>query len=172
MSRTTVTGPDGTRWTVRSRRTRVPQCFLGAPRGTDDALDVLLGGALGRLPLPAGHPALALADAREGDDLPEVSLPEVPSWRHLWHLCDIVTVWRDTRRPDAPGRRWMVTLEVRGRIRRGASWVLDESAGADAADRAGEQVAAAVAAGRLPDPGSATPLDAWDRRPNHPGVYC
>lgn len=175
MSRTTVTGPDGTRWTVRSARNRVALSFLTPPRGTDDVLDVLLDGALGRLPLPAGHPASELGEARNGrhDHVVAATLVATPavSWRLLWHLRELITGWRDSRRPSAPGRRWVVTLDARGRIRRGASWVLDPQASGDAAERVVEHVAAAVASGSRPGPSRATLLDAWDRRPNHPGVH-
>ena len=171
MSRRTVTSPDGTRWRVRSRPTRVPQCFLAAPRDTDDALDALLDGVLGRLPLPAGHPAVALGDARADRDHP--GLPALaPLTLAWWHLGDLVAEWRRTRRPNARGRRWVVKLEARGRIRRGASWVLDPGADGDTVENARGAVAAAVAAGGRPEPRAATLLDAWDRRPNHPGVYC
>lgn len=171
MSRTTVTSPDGTRWTVRTRRTRVPECFLAAPPGTGDALDVLLDGVLRGLPLPAGHPAVALGDTRADRDHP--GLPALASLTLAsWHLAELVAEWRRTRRPDARGRTWVVTLEARGRTRRGASWLLDPGADGDTVERACGEVAAAVFAGGRPEPRSATLLDAWDRRPNHPGVYC
>jgi hypothetical protein len=104
--------------------------------------------------------------------VPSLSLGSAGS--SLWVLCDLlsaaVRALRAYERP-APGRCWIVALEARGRLRRGAVWLVDD----EPADRvAAEQIAAAVgadvAAGRLPAPTGAALLEVVDRRPNHAGV--
>ncbi|MBN1093118.1 hypothetical protein JKP75_11475 [Blastococcus sp. TML/M2B] len=181
--RQTVTDPWGSEWWVRARFVR--GAGLAPPHPGPDAnrLRRRLEEALGR------HPAPLVASAPTDVRLPAAPISdpvdaELAALRGEWHRTGSA-IWalhearRSRPRPGALAQlrawrsgRWEIELVARGRFRRWARW---QGPGEQASREhgSGEQpsaevlaaVAAAVAAGRVPDPAGVALVEVVDHRP-------
>jgi hypothetical protein len=163
----------GVRWSVRARRLRRGEASRPMVGPEEESLRRQLATLLAPHPVPVHDPLRGVPGGwRTPGDTSDVALREtradfgdppaiVSGWWALGQLPRLIgdavghlrTPWSDT---------WRLEATARGRIRRWARWEVE---GAEATVQAAAMVAAALRAGRVPQPCGAVLVDVVDQRP-------
>lgn len=169
MTRCKVEDPVGLRWKVRAGEVDVPDAR--PPRDAGE-MHRLLAGALAPVPLEAGEPPRAWTADDDGIEArtamrsaaASLSVDTATPLRSLVRVARALARLRTSAQADPSARHQAVVLEARGRIRRSATWLVEDP---EEAAHLAASVAADVRAGRLPDPPGAMLVRVLDHRPAH-----